>query len=267
MDEARRWVREGKYAEATERYAWLWDNMLAMSQGMSGVRSSFMVGEMTELVKKYPAAKERFAKLRDEAAAKMRMDEEDAEEPDAHGGLLDWVHLNDVVGESEKTLAWFDRAKQQMDFDAHYPFVGLIMKRWLAEHGRWADCAIFIRDAQAEVEQGYHRWKMTESVVMRMPARPGMTRDAEDMVRMFRDEVALMYAALVAAGRGAEADEALAKARGYDPGPKLIETVLEAVAEAGVAREEEMKMVEELAEGEGRSQLKERLNRAKPGDG
>lgn len=253
MTEARQWVKDGRLDEATERYAWLWDNVLSISQGMGGVRGSYMVSEMTELAKRHPPAKVRFTLLRDQAAEKMAGDGAESD------GLMDWISMNDAVSEPEKTLAWFDRAKESLDFRSHYPHIGMIFGMWLRKHGRWADSALFIDDARDKVEEDYHRWKMTESMMKRHPAMASRPELADTHAKMFRQGVASMYTALVAAGRGSEADDAMTLARGYAPGPQLIEEVAKTLASGPVVREADLKLVDELPESPDRESLRDKL--------
>jgi hypothetical protein len=258
MQEAERWVGEGRLDEATERYAWLWDNILSISQGMGGVRSSFMVGDMTRLAARHAPAKQRFAQLRDIAAARMEQDDDETR------AVLDWINLNDVVGEPEKTLAWFDKARQSMDFHAHYPHIGVVFRSWLERHGRWADSAFFVHNGREDIEEQYHHWKLLDSMMLRRPeiaARPEM---ADVHARMFRGRVASTYASLLAAGREREADDALAAARGYAPGAELLLQVLGTLADVGsqgmhVVRDSDLKLIDELPEGPARDKIRRRL--------
>ena len=62
---ARKLSQSGLAAEAAAEYLWLWDNMLKHQPSMSGVRVSFMAGEMTRLASGHEVAKAEFTKLRD----------------------------------------------------------------------------------------------------------------------------------------------------------------------------------------------------------
>ncbi|TVQ78865.1 MAG: hypothetical protein EA380_05415 [Phycisphaeraceae bacterium] len=93
----------GELEEATDHYAWLWDNMTRVSPAMRGVRGSFMVHDMQRLAEQHPPAAERFRTLRDETEARLQpppnMD---------HDVYQDWIALNRIVGESDRTDAWLE---------------------------------------------------------------------------------------------------------------------------------------------------------------
>jgi hypothetical protein len=253
LEEARQWLQDGRLDDATQRYAWLWDNILSLSQGMSGVRGSYMVSEMTRLAAIHPPAKARFAVLRDQAAAKMTDSE--------HDGLMDWINMNDVLAEPDKTLAWFDKERTSPDFHERHPHMGVVFTMWLQTHGRWADCAFFIDNASDLVEQEYHHWKMIDLMMKRVPSVPSRPDTAKLHAQMFLQKVADIYTALVAANRGPEADAALALARAYTPGPRLVRTVLTTLATGPTVREADLKLLDELPEHPKREQLRKKLQR------
>jgi len=64
---ARELVREKKYEEALEHYVWCWEHGLDNNQVFTGVRVSFMLGDIQRLAKKYPPALEKMKAWRDKA--------------------------------------------------------------------------------------------------------------------------------------------------------------------------------------------------------
>src|SRR5262249_52928210 len=66
---ARALLNERRYREAADHYLWLWENMERIEPDMSGVRVSFMAGEMERLAAEDAPARERLGALRDQAAA------------------------------------------------------------------------------------------------------------------------------------------------------------------------------------------------------
>ena len=91
----------GRNDEATDEFEWLWHNIAGVEPGMTGVRLSFMASEIATLIAAHPPARERFTRVRDQTAAAL-----------AAGGdaatRLDWMVLNGLLGEDDRTVAWYD---------------------------------------------------------------------------------------------------------------------------------------------------------------
>jgi tetratricopeptide (TPR) repeat protein len=87
----------GRYAEATDQYIWLWENIPHEDPPMEGVRLSFIASDMENLAKMYAPARERFLPLRATALAA--------------GNRTDWIVLNRVLNDEQATLDWFDHVK------------------------------------------------------------------------------------------------------------------------------------------------------------
>jgi hypothetical protein len=86
-----------EYAEATEQLDWLWTNYQNDNSAFANASHGKLAPSIGELISVYKPARLRFAKLRDEAEAKSRGD---------------WIILNEVLGDEQRTLDWFDRAKE-----------------------------------------------------------------------------------------------------------------------------------------------------------
>ncbi|QQR57834.1 MAG: thioredoxin family protein [Candidatus Melainabacteria bacterium] len=84
---------KGNYDQATEHFLYVWKN--GAQTPMVGVRGSYMIDQISALCKKSNKAKQIFEKVRDESQANSD----------------DWVMLNSALDENDKTLAWFDKAK------------------------------------------------------------------------------------------------------------------------------------------------------------
>ena len=116
---ARALVKKGAYAEATEHYVWLWENIPRKHPAMHGVRSSFMIGQMARLLSNFPAARVAFERLRVEALKSTSKS----------GDRDDWIVLNSLLGHDDETLDWFDKSKndskqketiRKSDFDSKH---------------------------------------------------------------------------------------------------------------------------------------------------
>ena len=198
LDRARALSEAERYDEATEEFAWLWENMLAHDRAMSGVRVSFMAGNMEQLAAAHAPARERFEALRN--ALTVSLGAGTASRAD----LGDWLVLNiRVLNEDQPVLAWIDRVKDRDDGPAALRRQLHVIDDVLIRHERWALMGE-LTDPQAELRHARSMLTQGEAMARRDPDRFG-----GDLVevhrRMFRDDVALIHAALLAAERDAEA--------------------------------------------------------------
>jgi thiol-disulfide isomerase/thioredoxin len=153
LKEARALAAKDKHQEAALAFAALWKSLSAASIPDENVMAE-AAADMRLLVKNFPGAKKTFAELRDASAPKPG-------NPLAilPGDLLTWTTLNAVLGEGEKTLAWFDQAKPN---PAAKPYVLKIdgeLGPELVKAKRWADIAWLVR---AALEAGDVRFEHVE---------------------------------------------------------------------------------------------------------
>lgn len=192
---AKQLANSREYEKATEEYLWLWQHMLEFEPSMVGVRSSFMASSIGKLVSAHEPARTAFAELRDEAEQRLET------KPD-WDDLGDWIVLNEVLGDEDKTLEWFDRIKQDPD-KLHaasrftYRIDGL-----LRERGRWADLGRLYQSPIQEVRNDVYLLQMT------LERRKDQPADlAASQIENFLDTSAQTYAACLAADREDEAQE------------------------------------------------------------
>jgi len=236
-----RTVREvaqaGKSEEAAEEYAWLWENMVGIDPHMLGVRGSFMAMDMKALAERSADAKARFTLLREVAAAKRTAD------PASVEFLDDWIVLNEVIGEDDATLAWFDRVKMgegegasetKMLGGVSFRIVGLLLAK-----DRLADVVRLYPDPLAEIRSDF---ELSAEMARRQPALPDFLDEAtKESVRaqpwtQFREKVAVLYAGFLAAGKDEKAAEIMAEARKLYDRPRLVTGVIGFAVEKGQAR-------------------------------
>ncbi len=195
-------ARAGEHEKATGEFVWLWHNMAEEDPAMAGVRGSFMAMSMQQLAAEFEPAKEKFAAIRDATEARLKAGEK------TWNDLDDWIVLNEVVGQEEKTLEWFDRIKGDPGgtFDRYWYRLEPLLER----HNRWADRGKLIRDPMAKLKQMHAQMKMVE----RMMPKDAQAGDPDLPARMFRDEAGRLHASLLAAEREEDArkvaDEAVA---------------------------------------------------------
>jgi thioredoxin 1 len=231
LDLAQKLVWTGKLDEATEEYVWLWQNMLNYEQAMVGVRLSFMASSMADLAKRHKPAHEQFAKLRDELTKKLA-----AEKVDPHE-LMDWVCLNQVVGESEKTLAWFDKIKSEPRWRPLFRYVERDLRDLLVAADRWADVALFVEDPVEELERDYEMMKMLskESIPDGL-SEAAVESMVEGQYQMARESAGYTYAALLAGEREKEAAQFAKRARELDDSAALLRALISTALRAGEPR-------------------------------
>jgi hypothetical protein len=194
-------ARSGKFDEATDEFLWLWDNMLAHDRAMAGVRLSFMVGDMQSLAARHAHANEAFTKLRDRY--QPAIDDGSAKWDE----ITDWSRLNRVIGDDGAMVAWYDRVKGDSDKakiirEAERELFGELIDR-----GRWSDAGQLCADPA-----GRARLYVMSVRTMRDFKGGGTPEDRrEEMIEstaaFSRSQIAQLYAACLAAGRDASAEE------------------------------------------------------------
>ena len=212
LDLADRLLDAGKLDDAAAHYLWLWDNIAKVEPGMSGVRVSFMASSIERLVGAHPPARLRFAAVRDRAGAVA-----DAY-PTRVGARVDWVVLNDVLGEQDATLAWFDAVK---DGGGAAPIIEAAAQRLiplLTQRKRWADIGRVYADPVAELVRQHE--------LMNVPVPDWVDADVMTQVNTmmavrFRQNAALLFQSLRAAGRGDQARALEREASRRDPSAEM----------------------------------------------
>jgi len=138
---ARALFATGKLDEAASEFVWLWEHMAELKPEMAGVRLSFMAGDIETLVAKSESARSRFREIRARTAI-----EAEAEADPAGEARFDWIVLNEMLGEPDATLVWFDQIattrtdKLGLENLAHR-LIPLLLSR-----DRWADAGRLIDD-------------------------------------------------------------------------------------------------------------------------
>ncbi|MBX3387507.1 MAG: thioredoxin family protein [Phycisphaeraceae bacterium] len=241
MDLARELARMGRHEQATEEFAWLWDNMLRLQPSMVGVRVSFMATEMGYLAEAYPASKARFTALRDAAHQRSQAPGRKLDD------LFDWIVLNEIIGDDAATLAWFDRAKDNPRAAQAFERVEHRIVPLLERHERWGDVGRLIKNPMSKLAEDARSMKMM--VQMSGSSRMGTgdpTLDRQMQEQMldyartnFRESAGRLYACLLAADRTDEAGRIADRAIGMDDqDPELMaQALVEAAIRAGQARE------------------------------
>jgi thioredoxin 1 len=216
-----------RYAEATEEFVWLWSHMLEHDPAMVGVRSSFMLREIVDLMGVHAPARERFAALRDAIRVDVATTSAD--------GVFDWISLTSALGESDRMLQWIDENLTLLE--TRSDLAGIVRIRvvpMLIERARWRDVARFFRDPVATLRESHSR--VEEIRVAPLP--PGMDamrpRMIESVEELLRRDAAVLVTALLASAREPEARAVLREARALSPGEKTEQALVETARSAGL---------------------------------
>jgi hypothetical protein len=216
-------LRSGEYAEAAEHYVWLWNNMARVEPDQEHVRVSFLASEVDALVCAWPQAHERFSKIRDEAAGVT------VAEPGPMESWMDWVVLNSVLGQDDRTIAWFDAAKADPGTRSIISAVSRALIQPLKLRGRWADLGLLYRNPLQELAFQHEISTVAASLGPEV-LNAELSAKAEDVsTSQFRAEAADLCRSLQAAGRSREAREVRDEARRLDPSEEMrraLESVL-----------------------------------------
>jgi hypothetical protein len=222
---ARELVNQGKHDEATAEFEWLWENMVRIQPGMSGVRISFMARNIAELIGKHPPARRRFTEIRDRSAMLA--------ESDLTTARLrhDWIVLNEILGEQERTLAWFDGVKDDGRYATVLDEVTSVLVRLLESHQRFREIGHLYKDPVATFVETYRNFRIPPECAadpdpdpdpdvrptIESVTRQILRRVLDDLPKHVIAEAALMVTCLLAAGRTADADAVEREARRLDP--------------------------------------------------
>ncbi len=204
----------GRYEEATEDHVWLWNNM-ALASDYEGVRESYLAGEINSLVCAWTPAYERFAEIRDKVAAALHAG------PELPEWRLEWVVLNSVLGDDERTMAWVDTLKGDSSALPILRSGGRHLIRPLKLRGRWADMGRLYIDPLKELAS-LHEFAILAAQPLPDLLPNDLSANFGDVVTsQFRTDAADLCMSLRAAGRTKEAKEVQAAAVRLDPSNEM----------------------------------------------
>ncbi len=212
----------GNFDEAEELYVWLWKHMLEHNPGYVGVRVSFMMMNVESLIRSNPPSKGAFTEIRDNAW------DDYSDTSSRHDLLRDWVVLNEMLGDEDRTLAWFDGIKAQPNASQIMTPVRANVIEMLKSRKRWVDLGKFERDPLQTMKS---QVKMMEMYPAEMKEQLGDYLDQQ-----FRTEGALFHAACLAAERDEMAWQLADYVLEIQDSPEAYLAMLEAVIEVAVPR-------------------------------
>lgn len=222
MNAARDLANDGKDTAAADAYVWLWKNMLKHDSAMVGVRGSFMAGEMEQLAADSEAARKKFTTLRDDTEQQLK-DNPQRGSPRSFPNLRsDWIQLNAMLNDDDRTLAWFDGSKTMIAKHGAWDSLSVHLQDLLIEHERWADLASMFSDPLKE---------LNEQQQMREMSNRFAEGEHADEMRQYHDQslretAGMLYASMLAAGRDQDAGKTADRAiKLMDTGAMRVEMV------------------------------------------
>lgn len=247
-------ARTDKLDEATGEYVWLWNNIVKYDPSYSAVRLSFMVGEITSLVRRHEPARKAFADLRNQAQPAIDDGTADREV------FLDWLALNKVLGDEETIIAWFDRVKDKPERLAVNEFAGDDLFDLLIKRGRWSDAAGVYADPVKSVQRGAAILHIRESSEMDDATKASIRRI---QAQRFRTQASRMYAACLVGGKDESASRVAAILLAEQDDATSRTVLVETALKAGAPRPSQRQWLDEAeAKGEKATSLREQLEKA-----
>lgn len=235
-------AQTGKVAEAADEYVWLFEHMLEHDQAFYGVRLSFMASDMERLAARHAGAKKRFTELRDRTAKAIQGEKVDRED------LVDWVNLNNIIGDTEATLSWYDKVKDQPRWRPLVNRVARDLQELLLRKRRWADIGRTSADPIGEIEQDHAINAMRPKFDLPEGLSDEQRRRIEEMPhRRLREKAGIMYAGLLAAKREDDATKFAARARELDKSIAMVAALVSTALQADQPRTQHLRWIDEVA--------------------
>jgi thiol-disulfide isomerase/thioredoxin len=255
---ARELTRAGKEDEATDEFVWLWQHMLEHDEGFYGVRLSYVVRDMGRLASRNPKAKQRFTELRDETGKLIQGEKVDTDD------MVDWVNLNEVIGDMAATLAWYDKVKNEPRWRPLISRVAMDLENLLVAENRWADVGKLYDDPFEEIREQNELMRMRPATEL----PPGLSEADRAKIeeiphRQLREKAGVLYAGLLAADRKDDAAKLAAAAREMDDSPKMTIALIETALQAKQPRAEHLEWLDQLGGADDeRTKLREKVKAA-----
>jgi thiol-disulfide isomerase/thioredoxin len=198
-------AQKGRADDALSEYLWCFDHGLEHAQSFVGVRLSFLLSRIVQLGRTHPAALEELRKRRDSAAKAIETGKA------KFGTAMDVTALNSNLGETEQTLALFDRIKT----DESQPSM---IRRYIFDQA--LDQLLKAKRYKEVVADSDAKSKVRERIARHEQTKGHFPNDANLRTYMKRQvsvEGAKYYEALLGSGDRAGASEVAAMLVAFDP--------------------------------------------------
>lgn len=196
-------MQYGELDKATEELLWLWQNIHKVDPSKGPMRSSFLAGNIGQLARTHPPAREAFVAVRDNDERMLK------EGMGTLSNLRDWLVLCDELGDRQRILDWVDRVKDDPQGVESMRRAGHTVERLLQREGRWGDYGLLIEEPLMSIRM---KFEVNEQFIERIRQHAGdmpFGADPDEMIRRQHESIAervsLYYKSLLAAGRIDEA--------------------------------------------------------------
>jgi hypothetical protein len=198
FDLAEELMARAEYTEAARHALWCWEHSLEADRAFVGVRHSYLVSFLKDLVFLVPSLQERLVELREEAE---------------QTNPKDFLSLNVVLGSPERTLAWFERVRgKTKNLHRYRELVELLVER-----NQWTDLGELFQDPIQELERAIQlRSWGTEGA----PQEHRAAIEAE-MAQGLRRTATVLFRSMLAADRPSDADRVAKRAIEADPSDEM----------------------------------------------
>jgi hypothetical protein len=201
-------LADQRYDEATAGYAWLWSNIPGFEDAGWMGATRFILEPLGALASNHPPAHEAFSVLRDASGAAATA----FDLAGWFGPRVDWLLLNQVLGQQDRTLEWFAGIKADPRFAAVIEHCARWLFEPLKESQRWADIGRLFPNPLAALAELYYRESFGAPPSLALGHR---------LAKRFRDDASVLYSGLRAIGRTAEAKAVREEALRRDPSDEM----------------------------------------------
>lgn len=226
MSYGRELARAGRSDEALAEYLWCFDNG-RKSMGFTGVRLSFLLGDISGLGKKYPPALRALEERRDAAEARVLAN------PGSTDDIADASALNRELKTLQRTLALYDRlrAAGPVSSNAKAALGGEILAP-LVEARRYADALDLFSKPEGFVKDSIRMHRSADTLRSSMGEADDAELDAMLKANLVQ-RCAPIYEALAGAGREEKASEVAEMLITFAPASTTYVSLIELSARAG----------------------------------
>lgn len=222
----------GKYAEAADQYLWLWNQLpTALPNGGKAMRLTYLPRDISMLAMKSPEAKQRFEKLRDDT--------------ETGNTIPEFIILNMALGQDDRTLQWFDKAKNDPAQKDNIKSVDLLLESVFARKDRLKDVLALYPDPIERIKE------LSEKSAKMVEKTPAIGN-----IEPFNSSATLLYCAALAAHKENDAKKISAEILRLRNTPEMRRTLVKAALATHQERKEQLKWVE------GDSELTKKLQEA-----
>lgn len=206
LSKARTLQAENKNGEALDEYIFLWQKVDKNDKNVAPLRAAMIPSMMKRLLASYPEGKAKVVKLRDEAEKAGQRD--------------DWIVVNAVLGENEKTLDWFDKAKKDPAQKDAIASSSTQLEPVLFLASRWEDAATYL---YANPIDKVNKMYESAQAMLKGDEQTEVSKEFDPFPTM----VPLIYGAYVGAGRDAEAKQIADECLKLDDTPQMRKVLTE----------------------------------------